>query len=94
MQFFFTLNSHYKAFALFMFKLRCVNTSTDEISVRFDQELGSRGQVSSYHRLEIRLTHGTHTIDKQVICLYTLYSIQMQTLTLAFLHRNACFADY
>lgn len=44
---FFTLNSHYKAFALFVFKIHCVNTSTDEISVRFDQELGSRGQVSS-----------------------------------------------
>lgn len=57
--------------------------------------LDQRDKSAHSHWLQIRLSQGACTTDKQVICLYTLYFVPYKhMLSLTFLHRKACFAEY
>lgn len=55
-----------------IFKLYCVNISTDKISTIFDQTLDQGDKSAHCHWLWITLSQSAHTINKPGICLYTL----------------------
>lgn len=59
-------------FVPYIFKLSHVNISIDEISITFDQDFGSRGQVCSLPLTLDQVITGCSYNREQTICHYTL----------------------